>query len=300
MCIMMKISLILLLISDSLSLLSAYQMSNAIDLTHPMNENTIAWPANTQFSAEQVFKNYTSGGYWYEERVISGSEHSGTHLDAPSHIRETEGGWSTGDIPIDKLAGPGLKIDISKQCDENIDYQLTAADILSWEEEHGMIKDGSIVIVHTGRSNLYQDRDKYLGRPEGMDLPKNDTKHLHFPGISPEAASIFVDRKVNGVAIDTPSLDYGQSKDFKSHRILLSANIWGVENIANTYELPARGYLVYCMVQKLDGGSGGPVRVLAIMDGHHHTSGSSSVKLVFHLAPPTFILVTMFLSNLQI
>eukprot|EP00088_Acartia_fossae_P068314 TRINITY_DN8646_c0_g1_i10.p1 TRINITY_DN8646_c0_g1~~TRINITY_DN8646_c0_g1_i10.p1 ORF type:complete len:299 (+),score=46.92 TRINITY_DN8646_c0_g1_i10:49-945(+) len=243
-----------------------FQMKSAIDLTHPFNENTIAWPANTQFSATQIMKDYTETGIWYEERVISGSEHSGTHLDAPVHLRDEEGGWSAGDIPLNRLAGPGIKIDISEKCLENIDYELTVEDVEAWESKHGQIQEGNIVIVHTDRGKFYTDRDRYLGRPAGMDLPFNDTKHLHFPGISPAAAQVFVDRKVYGVAIDTPSLDYGQSRDFKSHRILLGANIYGIENIANTDKLPAKGFLMNCMVQKLEGGSGGPVRVIAILD----------------------------------
>jgi len=237
-----------------------------IDLTHPVNENTIAWPSATQFTVKQVFQDYTPSGFWYENRDISSSEHAGTHLDAPNHIRDKEGGWSTGDIPIERLTGPGVKIDVSKQSSLDPDYAVTAEDVLNFEAEFGAITEGTIVLVHTDRGKLYSQRDLYFGRPAGLDLPANDTENLHFPGVGQKAAQLLVQRKVYGVGIDTPSIDNGQSREFLTHRILLGENIWGLENVANTDQLPPRGFHVYNLVQKLEGGSGGPTRVIAILD----------------------------------
>ncbi|XP_023345492.1 uncharacterized protein LOC111714553 [Eurytemora carolleeae] len=256
-----------------ISAVSGFKINSMIDLTHPVDENTISWPVATKFTAKQVYKNITDGGYWYENRDISSSEHSGTHLDAPTHLRDTQGGWSTGDIPLDRLFGTAVKIDISNQSREDIDYRMSVEDILNWEKEHGTIPENSILIVHTGRGNLYTNRVKYLGYPAGLNLPENDTEHLHFPGIGEQAARLLVSRQVKGVGIDTPSLDYGQSKDYIAHRILLGANIWGLENAARTDELPETGFQVYNFVLKLSGGSGGPTRALAILEPE--TSGSN-------------------------
>jgi len=238
-----------------------------VDLTHPVNADTIAWPSSTPFRITGVFSGVAAGGrFWYETRDISSSEHAGTHVDAPSHIRDAQGGWTTGEIPINQLVGRGVKIDVAVQSAADIDFQLRARDILAWETEHGQIPAGAIVLVHTDRGRLYSDRDVYLGRPIGLDLPTNDTENLHFPGIGTDAAELFVARNVMGVGIDTPSLDYGQSKDFAAHRILLGANIWGIENVARTDLLPTTGFTVYNMVMNLQGGSGGPTRVIAILD----------------------------------
>ena len=217
-------------------------------------------------------------GYWYEARDFSQAEHSGTHTDAPAHFFQDR--WHTADIPLDRLAAPAVKIDISKRADTDPDTELEVSDLENWEAEHGAIPDSSIVVVHTGRGKLYSDRDSYLGRPRGLALPEDDVENLHFPGVSPAAAEWLVtEREVVGVAIDTPSTDRGQSKTFSTHQILGRANVWGLENLANSEQLPVRGFMVYNMVHKLEGGSGGPTRVVAVLSKEHgDNNGSGTVS----------------------
>jgi len=272
---LVAMSLILVLegvINSPFPAIQSSTKDDLIDLTHPVNENTIAWPSVKQFSVDKVFKGELDLGakkIWYESRDISSSEHAGTHLDAPTHIRNSEGGWSTSDIPLDRLMGPGIKIDISKQSGENVDYMLRAEDLLAWEAGHGPIPQNCIVLVHTGRGHLYAtDKQKYLGRPDGLDLPETDTEHLHFPGLGEEAAKLLVQRGVMGVGIDTPSLDPGQSRDYPAHRTLLGENIWGLENVARTEVLPPKGFFVYNLMPRLEGGSGAPTRVIAVIQNN--------------------------------
>merc|ERR1712142_121327 len=249
------------------TLVTSFTNRQAIDLTHPVGEHTIAWPSASQFSTSNVVKmQIEEGGYWYEARDFSQAEHSGTHTDAPAHFYK--GGWHTADIPLQRLAGPGVKIDITEKVKKDLDTGLTVDDILAWEEEHGdEIPEDAIVIVHTGHGKWYRDKEKYFGRPKDLNLPDNDTQHLHFPGVEPEASTWLVEnRKIVGLGIDTPSTDKGQSRVFKTHQILGQANIWGLENLARTEELPSKGFVVYNMVHKLEEGSGGPTRVIAILD----------------------------------
>ena len=98
----------------------------------------------------------------------------------------------------------------------------------------------------------------------GDDKP-GDIDHLHFPGISKEAAELLVTRKVDGVGIDTASMDYGASQDFIVHQVLNKANIYGLENIANADKLPAKGATVIALPIKIEEGSGGPARIVAIL-----------------------------------
>ena len=259
------------------NLVASLANRKAIDLTHSVGEHTIAWPSATKFSTSNVVRMQVdvvgSGGYWYEARDISQAEHSGTHTDAPAHFYK--GGWRTADIPLERLAGPGVKIDITEKVKKDQDTGLAVDDILAWEEEHGEIPEDAVVIVHTGHGKWYGDKKKYFGRPEGLDLPDNDTQHLHFPGVEPEASQWLVDkRKIVGLGIDTPSTDKGQSRQFRTHRILGQANIWGLENMARTEELPSKGFMVYNMVHKLEGGSGGPTRVVAILDSAASNAGN--------------------------
>ena len=89
---------------------------------------------------------------------------------------------------------------------------------------------------------------------------------LHFPGIDAEAARWLVhNRSVDAVGIDTPSIDYGQSKTFDTHQILYGADIPGFENVANLDQLPAVGAYVIALPMKIEGGSGGPLRIVALL-----------------------------------
>jgi len=201
----------------------------------------------------------SAGGYWYTAGRYGASEHGGTHLDSPIHFGE---GKETIDrIPVTKLIGAAAVVDISSACAGNPDYLLTEADITEWERAHGRIPDGAIVLVRTGWGKYWPDRKRYLGSDTA-----GDTANLHFPGISREAAELLAKgRRIDGVGIDTASIDYGQSRDFIAHQTLNGEDIYGLENIANLDRLPLTGATLIALPMKIKGGTGGPVRIIAIL-----------------------------------
>ena len=196
-------------------------MKYFLDLTHPVGENTIQWPTATKF---KVLKAVASqfDDYYYESRDISTAEHAGTHTDAPAHFCRDR--WHTADIPLTRLTGPGVKIDIEQRVETDPDTDLLVEDILAWQRRHGDIPEKSVVVVHTGRGKLYGEKRKYFGRPDTI-TDERDVANLHFPGVSPAAAQWLVDHDVVGVAIDTPSTDRGQSKTFPTHQVLCQVRI---------------------------------------------------------------------------
>ena len=153
-----------------------------------------------------------------------------------------------------------MVIDISKAAARDADALLLPSDLEAFESEHGRIGPGTIVLVRTGWGRFWPDRKRYLG-----DDTPGDASHLHFPGISGEAARALVDRNVAAVGIDTASLDHGPSKDFIAHRILLGANIPGFENVAELDQLPPKGATVVALPVKIKDGSGGPLRIVALV-----------------------------------
>ena len=170
---------------------------------------------------------------------------------------------------------------------------LTVLDLQQWEEQHGAIPEAAIVILHTGWGRHYGEPGKYFGRPEGLSLPEDDTEHLHFPGVSPQAAQWLVDqRNISGLGIDTPSTDRGQSRQFETHQVLGRNNVWGLENLANTHLLPARDFTVYNLVHKLEGGSGGPTRVIAVL--HRQTDSSKATSIQAHILSLVVFSLTSF------
>ncbi|MEW5675354.1 cyclase family protein [Flavobacterium enshiense] len=237
--------------------------SNYIDLSHDFSEETIYWVTAEEFKLDTVYNGNTPKGYYYSANNFSAAEHGGTHVDAPIHFSKT--GQTVDEIPLDKLIGQAIKIDVSSKALTNPDYLVSVNDFLDWEKkEKNNIPDGSIVLLETGYSKYYPNKIKYLGTSGRGDKA---VKELHFPGLSPEAAKWLVEhRTIKAIGIDTPSIDYGQSTYFESHVTLLSKNIPVFENLANLDKLPIQGFEIIALPMKIKGGSGAPLRIVAVVD----------------------------------
>ena len=232
-----------------------------IDLTHSFSATTIYWPTADGFVHEVDFKGITDKGYYYTAFNFSAAEHGGTHIDAPIHF--SEGGQTVDQLPIDQLIGPAVVIDVAEKTCTNRDYRVAVADFEVWEAEHGQLPEGCIVLLDTGSAQFWPDRVAYMGTDRrGADAVAD----LHFPGLHPEAAAWLVEnRAIKAIGLDTPSIDYGQSKLFESHRILFDKNILALENVANLDRLPPVGATLFALPMKIEGGSGGPTRVVAFI-----------------------------------
>jgi kynurenine formamidase len=161
------------------------------------------------------------------------------------------------------MIGPAIVVDVTPQVENNRDYLITENDFRNWERRNGRISPGVIVFLRTGFGSFYPDRKKYLGTDQRGD---NAVADLHFPGLHPGAAKwLTQSRNVKAIGLDTASIDYGQSTLFESHRILFEKNIPAFENVANLEKLPVKGFSVVALPMKIKGGSGGPLRMIAIV-----------------------------------
>lgn len=229
-----------------------------IDLTHPFNEQSVYWPTADMFTTTEVFHGQTDGGWFYSAYNFSAAEHGGTHVDAPIHF--AEGGNTTDQIPLSQLIGPGYVIDVADQAAENVDYQVSAEDIVAFEAQHGVIPEGSIVLLNTGRAGLYRDREAYMGTAERGE---EAVALLRFPGLGADGAALLIERGIGAIGIDTPSIDHGQSADFATHVALMTNDIPAFENVADMSALPPTGSTIIALPMMIEGGSGGPLRIVA-------------------------------------
>lgn len=239
------------------------QEKKIVDLSHVYSDETIYWVTAKEFKLDTVFKGQTDKGFYYSANNFSTAEHGGTHIDAPIHF--VENGISVDEIPLEKLIGKAIKIDVSSQVFNDSDYLISIEDLKAWEtKQKTRIPDGSIVLLQTGFSKYYPNKVKYLGTDERGERA---VQKLHFPGLSGEAAQWLVEnRTIKAIGIDTPSIDYGQSEYFKSHVILLSQNIPAFENLTNLNQLPNTGFEIIALPMKIQGGSGAPLRIVAIIN----------------------------------
>ncbi len=249
--------IILFLLSSTSVMAAGNENTKFIDLTYPFDSQTIYWPTEKGFQLQKVYDGKTPKGYFYSAYKFCAPEHGGTHLDAPRHF--SKNGLTVDKIPIDAMRGESLVITIKSQVQANRDYAVTVDDIKQFEKQYRPIHSGDIVLFYTGWGKYWGDKKRYLGSDKF-----GDTKHLHFPGISKEAAQYLVDKKVKAIGLDTPSLDPGVSSEFWAHRVILGANIYGIENIANLQAVPPTGAMLIVAPMKIQGGSGAPARIYAI------------------------------------
>ena len=234
-----------------------------IDLSHTYSDKTIYWVTSKEFKLDTVYNGQTDKGYYYSANNFCTAEHGGTHIDAPIHF--IENGQTVDKIPLEKLIGNAVKIDVYSKAINNPDYSVSIDDLKAWEtSQKTKIPDESIVLLQTGFSKYYPDKIKYLGTDKrGEDA----VKLLHFPGLSPDAAKWLVEnRNIKSIGIDTPSIDYGQSESFESHIILLEKNVPVFENLTNLGKLPLDGFEVIALPMKIEGGTGAPLRIIAMVN----------------------------------
>ena len=224
-----------------------------IDLSYPISEKLVPWPGDQKCFEAQVNASFERNGYF--TRSFWMLEHCGTHLDAPLHF--APGKASVDQIPVKHLFGPAVLLEVRAEGEVDCDYQLPAGKVEAWEKAHGRVPEGAIVLLRTGWAKRWPDAKRYCN----LDA----RGHMHFPGFSVEAARLLIERKASGLGCDTMSVDFGASEDFAVHHLALEAGLYHLENLADLSDLPESGAQLVVAPIKLEGGSGGAVRVFAIL-----------------------------------
>lgn len=254
-----------------------------VDLTHSFDASTVYWPTEDGFELETGFDGITDGGYYYASNRFAAADHGGTHLDAPRHF--AEGRQSAAEVPLDRLMGPACVLDISEAAAADPDYRLSISDIEAWERQHGRIAEDCIVLLNTGFARFWPDRERYLGTSLSG---REGVANLHFPGYSEAAARVLAARGIAAVGIDTASIDYGQSNDFIVHRYLYDLNIPGFENIDRLDALPPTGAWIIALPMKIAGGSGAPLRMIALVPDRAEDGGLTRTEAAASTVPEDF------------
>jgi kynurenine formamidase len=225
--------------------------TQVVDLSHDMYEGMSYWPGGVPFTMTRLV-DYDQG---YRLHKFEVGENTGTHIDAPKHFVDGAPGLDA--IALRDLVVPAVVIDVKDKVADNVDYRLSAADVEAWEAEHGAIPAGSLVILNTGWHQRFADQAEYANQDEGGVM--------HFPDYAKDAAELLVARDVVGIGIDTLSLDYGPAKSFDTHLVMLGAEKYQIENLANLDALPPTGATVIVGVLKVRDGTQAQARILALL-----------------------------------
>lgn len=237
-----------------------------VDLTIPLGPDTVVIDLPPMFAPsmgvtiEQISRYDDDGPAWYWNNLTLG-EHTGTHFDAPIH-------WVTGKdvpdgttdtIPPGKFVGPACVIDVEAEVDADPDFLLTPAGLEAWEAEHGRVPEGAWVFLRTGWSRR-EGKEAFLNVSD--DGP-------HSPGFHQETSALLAnDRGVLGVGVETVGTDAGQAggfdPPFPNHGIMHGAGRFGLASLCNLDRLPPTGAVAIAAPLKIVGGSGSPLRVIAL------------------------------------
>lgn len=253
----LQVSTVLLLAGTS----PGMAQERLVDLTHPFNQETIYWPTESGFVLERGTAGFTERGYFYAANRFIAPEHGGTHIDAPHHFYQE--GQTLEEIPLKRLIGEAVCVDVADKCTEQRDYQVTVEDFRTWETEQSVSLESKIVLIRTGWAKYWPDRSTYLGTNQ---TGRAAVSQLHFPGLHPAAATWLArQREIMLVGIDTASIDFGPSREFRSHVNLFQHNVPALENLANLEAVPAKGFRIAALPMKIEEGSGGPCRIVAMV-----------------------------------
>jgi kynurenine formamidase len=227
--------------------------TRVIDLSYAINDKLVPWPGDEKYFEAKINATIEKNGYF--TRSLWMLEHYGTHLDAPAHF--PPGKATVDQITANKFFGPAVLLDVGNDAAKDADYRLPVSQIEKWEHAHGRIPPGAIVLLRTGWASRWPDAQRY----------RNQDKQgkMHFPGFSTEAAKVLTERGVSGLGCDTLSVDYGASEDFSVHHLALGAGLYHLENLSDLSAVPEAGAFLVVAPIKLEGGSGGPVRVFALL-----------------------------------
>jgi kynurenine formamidase len=228
------------------------RFSNVMDLTHVLGPDMPVFAGAPSFKIE-TFVTHKANGYYGS--ILTYWEHVGTHMDAPVHFAPDH--LYVDQIKPESLIVPAVVIDITEKAKNDPAAVVTPDDIRAWERRYGRLPRRAAVLMASG----------WGARAGSTETFRNtDTSGvMQFPGFGKAAVDfLLAERDVTGIGVDTLSLDHGPSTTFDVHYTWLSANRWGLENLANLEAIPPRGATLFVGAPKVAGGSGGPSRVMAV------------------------------------
>lgn len=238
-----------------------------IDLTAPLSSETpiLRLPepfGNTvPFTLKEISRYDDRGPGWYWNDIVTG-EHTGTHFDAPVHWVTAKDGEDVAQVPVDRMIAPAVVLDLAKEAARDADFLLEIAHVKAWEEVNGPLPEGGWLLYRTGWDARSHDQESFLNA---------DETGSHTPGISVECARWLAEEtSIAGLGVETVGTDagvaHGFDPAFPCHSFLLGAGKYGLTQLRNLDRLPATGAVVVAPPLPIVGGSGSPLRVLALVE----------------------------------
>ena len=226
-------------------------LGRLVDLSHEFREDFPAFPGAPPTSRETAVTIPENGFYG---QVWTIWEHICTHMDVPAHF--IVGGRTSPELTLDELVAPIAVVDISGRAAREPDTVVTPDDLTRYERRYGRIPRNAVVAMYSGWETRAGSEAAYRNTDAGGTM--------RFPGFGKDAVDWLLERRrIRGIGVDTMSLDHGPSSTFDVHLTVLGADHYGVENLRNLKQIPARGATLVLGLIPWREGSGGPCRAFA-------------------------------------
>lgn len=223
-----------------------------IDLTLEMYDGLQSFKSHpaieikNQSTFESTKDNYVLPCKGFESRLITFSDHSGTHIDAPLHF--IGDGESTSEMDLRKTLGEALLLDVSDFKDPNETVTSEMLDRAA-ERQGVQVKEEDIVLFKTrkgswGDSNFFQDK-----------------------AFAKSAGEWITGKNIKTVGIDLANIDVNENMKREVHLEVLGKNIYIVENLVNLDKLPTnKRFHFLALPLKLKNATASPVRAVAVVN----------------------------------
>ena len=237
-----------------------------VDLTAPLAEETpiLELPPEfgqtARFQLEEISRYDDRGPAWYWNNFHTG-EHTGTHFDAPNHWVTGKDKADIGSVPPTAFVAPAVVLDVTDRVADDPNFLIEVEHVRAFEDEHGALPAGGWLLCRTGWS----------ARVTQADMINNTETGPTSPGMSAECARWVAEESVlQGIGVETVGTDAGAAHSFDPafpcHSFLMGNDKYGLAQLQNLHLLPPTGAVVVAPPLRIVGGSGSPVRVLALVE----------------------------------
>ncbi len=224
-----------------------------VELSHPIHPGIPRWPGDPPITFTQVADRGQDG---YFLRAFSMGEHAATHLNAP--LSFFDNGTGVDAIPSEDLIRPAVVIDAREEAAANPDFALGVEHVQVWEARHGRIPAGCLALLCSGWGDFWGNPARFLG--------SDSAGQAHFPSFGIEAARFLLqERQVCGLGCDTHGIEPSWDEQYQVNRLALGSGAFVLENLANLEQLPPIGAVLVIGILRLEGGSGSPAAVIALI-----------------------------------
>jgi kynurenine formamidase len=238
--------------------------------THlPFQHKTWNWFVDEAVTGGRV---YSRAGP-YATKWLAIDEHTGTHIDAPSHFipppdsglahAGLAGELTVEQIPIGQTIGPAAVVDVAHLAEGSgepgVSPVIQPEHVAAWEARFGVLQADDIVLFHTGWPAKYRRGQSGLAYAHEVVVTR---KLPGWPAPEVPAIELLLDRGVRCVGIDAPSMGPVQGGQGVHVRALETGAVF-IEGLASLEEIPPRGAWFCFLALKVEGGTGAPGRAVA-------------------------------------